>query len=209
MDVNTSNTHALRQNAGRRKCYRCGSEGHLANVCRHKETICHNCSVKGHLAKVCRRREENTQLNSARSAENETDGEHNIYYVYKLASKEPLKVKINVNAVPVDFEIDTGSGLTILSDKFYRKYFYNRQLEKANVVIKTYNNEQLNVLGKLIATVEYNNKKYNELNVYVVKGDGVNLLGRDWLSIIDLKWDDIVTSNHSLNKFTSTNKTTT
>ncbi len=35
-------------------CYRCGTAGHLANECRHKDKVCHNCGMKGHLSKVCK-----------------------------------------------------------------------------------------------------------------------------------------------------------
>ncbi len=31
----------------------CGSPGHIATLCRFKETICHSCGKKGHLSKVC------------------------------------------------------------------------------------------------------------------------------------------------------------
>ena len=35
-------------------CYRCGTLGHLADKCRHKDTVCCSCNKKGHLARVCR-----------------------------------------------------------------------------------------------------------------------------------------------------------
>ncbi|XP_035918707.1 uncharacterized protein LOC118516987 [Anopheles stephensi] len=36
------------------KCYRCGSDGHMANMCRHATTTCLKCKKVGHLQRVCR-----------------------------------------------------------------------------------------------------------------------------------------------------------
>ncbi|XP_055623412.1 uncharacterized protein LOC129766836 [Toxorhynchites rutilus septentrionalis] len=44
--VNVTNTNT-------NKCFRCGSETHLANTCVHKNTICGFCKKKGHLQRVC------------------------------------------------------------------------------------------------------------------------------------------------------------
>ena len=35
-------------------CHRCGKPGHLATVCRFRDSVCHKCKKKGHLARVCR-----------------------------------------------------------------------------------------------------------------------------------------------------------
>ena len=64
MELEANNTFALRQNEQRRKCYRCDSETHLANNCRHMESICNKCKLKGHLTKVCRRNISSSRINA-------------------------------------------------------------------------------------------------------------------------------------------------
>ena len=46
---------------------------------------------------------------------------------------ESLKIELTVHENGVDFEIDTGSGLTIISETTYRNYFAKYDLIKNNV----------------------------------------------------------------------------
>ena len=57
----------------------------------------------------------------------------------------------------------------------------NISLKPPLVVLCTYTGEALSVLGKIKAKVEYKDQSH-DLAVVVVKGDGSNLYGRDWLS---------------------------
>nr|XP_029719798.1 uncharacterized protein K02A2.6-like [Aedes albopictus] len=53
-DVNYTERRQMKvTNTTKKRCYRCGSEAHLANVCRHKDTICSFCKMAGHLQRVC------------------------------------------------------------------------------------------------------------------------------------------------------------
>ena len=81
--------------------------------------------------------------------------------------------------------------MSIISEKFYRDYFLNIKLQSTKIILRTYSNEQLNVLGRITPTVEYDGKHYNGLHLYVINGEGVNLIGRDWLSVIRLKWNNL------------------
>ena len=35
-------------------CHCCGKPGHLATVCRFRDSVYHKCKKKGHLAKICK-----------------------------------------------------------------------------------------------------------------------------------------------------------
>ena len=47
---------------------------------------------------------------------------------------------------------------------------------------------QMKVLGKLGVTVQYKENMFTNFPLYVVAGDGVNLLGRTCLSEVKLDW---------------------
>ena len=74
-------------------------------------------------------------------------------------------------------EIDTGSGLAIISETTYRNYFVKYDLIN-NVRLKTCSGERLLVLGYVKVDVVYG-------------GTNVNLLGRSWLSVIKLDWNSV------------------
>ena len=109
-----------------------------------------------------------------------------------------------MNRKEVDFEIDTGSGLSIISEATYRNKFLNIKLERTGVMVKTYSEEPLDVLGKINTTVEHRGKTYEGLILYVIKGNGVNLLGRSWLIPIPLDWKRYYT--HKINQTVETLK---
>ena len=42
----------LKINLGKRRCYRCNDESHLANKCKHRNSKCDKCHRIGHLARA-------------------------------------------------------------------------------------------------------------------------------------------------------------
>lgn len=53
LHLDASHKSKLSTNKNIQKCYRCGSEAHLANACKHSKTTCLHCSKIGHLRNMC------------------------------------------------------------------------------------------------------------------------------------------------------------
>lgn len=51
------------------KCFRCAGQ-HLANVCKHINSICSYCNIKGHLSIACRKRKRSAIPNSVHATSN-------------------------------------------------------------------------------------------------------------------------------------------
>ena len=100
----------------------------------------------------------------------------------------------------IKFEIDTGSGITLISEREYCTHFQNLPLTGTKIKVQTYVNEPLKVLGKSIIDVSYENKIYNRLPLYVIKRSGVNLLGRNWMGLMRQNWKNIFEQEHNLYK---------
>ena len=77
-------------------------------------------------------------------------------------------------------ELDTGASVSIISLATYN-HLQSSPLESSDIKLKTYSGEVNNVLGSIKVKVRYNHD-ICDLSVFVVDGDGPNLMGRDWLS---------------------------
>ena len=73
----------------------------------------------------------------------------------QIQSREPLFVRLKLMTRELNFEIDTGSGLSIIFEKTYSDYFVDVNLQSTKVILRTYSNEPLSVLGKINPIVEW------------------------------------------------------
>ena len=87
-------------------------------------------------------------------------------------------------------ELDTGSALTIISEKVYRENFKKYKLDKVRTPLKSFSGHTLKPLGKANVPVHLNGQTAH-LDMYVVPLDGPSLFGRDWLYALKLNWHEI------------------
>ena len=86
--------------------------------------------------------------------------------------------------------MDTGASLSIISEDTFRKNWPEQVLQEASIKIRTYTGELLKVKGCVDVDISYGDQKAC-VQLFVVAGDGSNLLGRDWLRQIRLNWQEI------------------
>ena len=120
--------------------------------------------------------------------------------IFQLTGKStnPFTVELRVDSKPLKFEIDTGASVTLISEETYREHYHNKPLQKSSLKLKTYTEEPLHVLGQVTVNVSYHNQQ-GFYTLYVVKGSGPSLLGRDWLKHIRLDWKGIAMSIKQVN----------
>lgn len=101
----------------------------------------------------------------------------------------PYRVFSAFSGVDQSMELDTGASKTVISEVYKTLYVnlilgWNLNLHVQNCVL---------TLGNLFPVqliVNYKNKQY-DLKAEVVKGKTPCLLGRDWLDVIKLCWDEV------------------
>ena len=101
-----------------------------------------------------------------------------------------MEVSIELYNEPHIFEIDTGAIRSIISQETYNQWRDKVELKNSKAGLSTYTGERISVAWEVMVPVEYHDQKYR-LPAIVVKGPGPNLLGRDWLQVVKLNWQNI------------------
>lgn len=165
----------------------CGLRNHgSGDKCRYKGYRCQKCGVKGHLKKVCSSVSSGVyhvgddEPNEGRQVCEECEN-FNIRYV----SDKPILVDLILGNVKLTMELDSGSGVCVISDKLFSDKFSNYKLSKSNVTMCMYSGHKISPLGYFCIQVIFNNLK-KKLKVFVIKNGGPPLLGRDFMSAFNL-----------------------
>ena len=111
-------------------CKRCGNKGHQPWKCwrRHKDSKCNKCHKVGHLAKVCRSRSTDKQGGETKWIGSYVDTEEcDELPLYTINSKlnKPFLVDLHVKGKVINFKVDTGAAVTIMSSDNFRHHFPN------------------------------------------------------------------------------------
>ena len=105
----------------------------------------------------------------------------------------PFTVRVEVEGDPLSMEIDTGAALSLISEATHSQLWPKGRapmLEKSPIRLRNYTGEELKLVGKAVVKVCVENQE-EVLDVLVVEGSGLSLLGRDWLLKIQLNWKEI------------------
>ena len=125
---------------------------------------------------------DHTEQEQAENIEREltSEEETEIIDIKSMKGENAFTIKLDVNNQNIDFEIDTGSSITIISEKVYQHQLSKEApLERTNTILKTYSGEQLPVTRRFQARIKHNGEVHNIL-INVVKGNGSCLLRRDF-----------------------------
>ena len=185
-------------------CYRCGKKNHLPQQCHFKEAVCHKCNKKGHISKDCKSpvQQKSDTTSSTKPCKktqwldwlqtDDTSDSETELPVLRINSKSshPIRVEVKINGKLIQMEVDTGATVSIISEQTKNRLNLTVPLASPSVVLHTYTGEAMSVLGEMKVEVEYKDQHYN-LTLMVVKGDGPNLFGRDWLQCFQLDWKTI------------------
>ena len=80
--------------------------------------------------------------------------------------------------------------IIIISRESWLALFPEKPLTKASVSLRTYTAQPIALVGQVDVRVHYRSFE-GTLRLYVVEGSGPTLLGRDWLTKIQLDWSSI------------------
>ena len=175
-------------------CTRCGRGRHTREQCKFKQATCHTCGKVGHISPVCRSKVTTSSKPAcSKPVKSVTTVSDNLvveplYTISDHSSSPAYQVKLKINSKPVVMEIDTGAGVSLVSESVLHALLPDLDVRKSPLRLKTYTGDSIPVKGVATVNVTYAGKTYSDLELAVVQGEGTCLLGRDWLSRIRLDW---------------------
>ena len=194
------------------ECFRCRGN-HFQTQCHFKNAKCHNCGIVGHISRKCLKSNEKDVKkhlqNFIRLLEEETVVNKNekfddLYLIYWNANEIYRLVLTDVilNGHSIEPQLDTDSFLTVLDTKTFgiiRNGPKEMKMTDSSVKFKTYSGKTIKTLGKALIPVRYKSQIFMLL-LYVIEWEKPNLLGRDWLSNLQLNWNDLFSIKEKQNQ---------
>ena len=199
--------------SGGLSCSGCGGR-HLRSKCRFKDVQCRFCKKKGHIERVCRSKPyqgvdnqndppqtrqstkplEKKKLHAMEETLSEEDyqlnwGRLRNIRIHSLGTVKPFYKTVVVEGQKMKMELDTGAAaVSLISYNNYLEKLSHLPLRKAVTQLKTYTGEVIMPKGQVAVKVEGKNGTQT-LPLLVVEGSGPPLLGRNWLSKLEVLWN--------------------
>ncbi|XP_067664313.1 uncharacterized protein [Haliotis asinina] len=183
-------------------CIRCNLEDHKPPDCPYISATCNNCKKIGHLSRACRaprsgKKKEYSKYKSTNMIEVEEsevtlkddDVFEEIFVVSSVHEGKTGKWKktILVNDKPMKFELDSGSGVTLINKEVYRSTFPEIPLSRTACQLNAYLATDILVLGShwKLEVKALTESEIMDLSIVVVEGNGASLVGRNWLKYME------------------------
>lgn len=173
---------AAADGARARACWRCGKP-HAADKCRFKNYTCDECGQKGHLKVMCKRVRGSGGRQNYVSDESD-DGMFNIQVTAE--GNRPYFVKLTVDDVMIECEMDTGSKISAISEEMYSRMFNHKKIRVDNLMLRCYSGTRIDSLGYIEVDVRLGDVLRNSLRLYVIRGGARPLLGREWMRALKI-----------------------
>lgn len=189
----TANSSSVKKNE--RKCFCCGKTNHIRINCTLTKKYCSECGRQGHIFKMCPQRgTRTTNVVSANVKQNNDDEvedlsslfeEHEVFSL-GVSKVPPHYISLNLEGKNIDFQLDTGSDVTVIPLFYKKKWLPQKEISKCKIVFKNFDQSTTEPIGILKnVTVTYKSKVLN-LNLFVGNNNMPCILGRDWLNQFNL-----------------------
>lgn len=177
-----------------RFCFACGSAQHLFTTCPEKDSLqCSYCNRKQHCEAVCKQKQQDQKqsfrkkqkgVHAVQSTGGHSSDDDSPFQVFSIASADSYKpwwVKVTIQKqLLVNMQVDSGSGHSFIPDHIFTRL--NVPLQTTHTEFKPYGDESKPIIPKGVAQVQVSYKgRRATLPVYVISGDCVPLIGRQWL----------------------------
>ncbi|PAA81343.1 hypothetical protein BOX15_Mlig024196g4 [Macrostomum lignano] len=195
-----------------KKCSKCGRVGHKSDACRTRDRTKDSGGGKQKKLSLSRHKrhgrvhyaQDKASSTSSHSRDSNctSQGHHRECFEVRTVcstgqvahvTSPPYECELELNGKAVRFQVDTGADKTLINEKTSKQL--GLKLSRTTLRLSIYTDHSIPVLGEATIDVVSHNVRLYQLPVLIVKGERVNLLGRDWLSKIKIDWDKFASVN--------------
>ena len=187
----THQSHSKQNYSQKRKvemCDACGYQRHTKSACPAINEFCKICHKKGHFARKCPSKKE---VRAVTSRENHRDQyeENKVpaqsqpkaqFFLGSIESEQfeepPWHVELEINDTIVDFKIDSGADVTVISDETYNRLKKRSKLKSTKTPLDSPGGK-LKCIGQFIGRIQRRGK-VSFIQCYVIPDLSENLLSR-------------------------------
>ena len=165
-------------------CYRCGhTPAHDRQQCPAKDAVCNKCGKRGHFKRVCKSAK--VGVVQREESEPELSSEDDAFLGAIGQSSTDLWVtKARVNGIFMEFQIDTGAEVTVISERDYKR-LGEVALTPSQRTLRGPNQSLLAAKGQFKGKIRVG-KRVAEQTIYVVEGLHKSLLGQPAIQALQL-----------------------
>ncbi|XP_062550143.1 uncharacterized protein K02A2.6-like [Armigeres subalbatus] len=172
----------------------------------HRNAVCNHCKRVGHIRKNCWFLNKNSvkavkqdsseeiapfdKFNRIRLNESSDESDINCMMIKNSSNaNEPCVIEVTIEGRKLMMEVDTGSAVSVISEKLYKKRFCSSIMEPCNRRLVVVNGARLEIAGQILVDVKINTRRsMQKLVILKSETDFTPLLGRDWMEIFYPDW---------------------
>ena len=165
-----------------KKCGNCG-QSHYKTACPAKGKSCRHCGKLGHFISVCRQRKQHRDVHSIMHHDTVTQS-YTFDSILSTVAEPPWRVTVNIHNLPINFKIDTGADVSVISRATYNKISPSPKLTHSTATLRSPGGFLQN-LGEFTAPATFQNKKF-QIRLFVINEETDSLLGRGVVNALGL-----------------------
>ena len=165
------------------QCWRCGGK-YVPQTYKFKSERCFGCCKTGHIAKLkARKGKPRVQI----VTEEASDDNYAVYRAYTVSACKKnggIRVPVCIEGTQFDMQLNTAADVLLFPENLYRRHFSHLPLQPAGMVLKTFDNQTVDLAGKIFVEVAYEDQPWCRLPLIIRHGGtlrptmaGVNPLG--------------------------------
>lgn len=169
----------------KQKCSVCGYSNHKAEQCRFKNYKCKKCNTKGHLRKMCTS-DGVVKVKCVEEGQVDAGDDGESVCNIQCVRGNPMTERVVIGGLLLEFQIDSGSAVSLIPYKVYCCHFNEVPLSNTNKKLVSFTSDKIETCGVLQLPITYKNN-IRTIDLYVVRDSSISLLGRDFIHMFNLE----------------------